>query len=162
MSFADDIARFAAKTEGKANTIVREVVLGVGTSVVMKSPVGDPENWLYNRGTSDAPDYVHFLAYRDADGYVGGQFRANWQYATGAAPTGAVEKTDAGGSLTIGAMVQDLPADALGKVHYIANNLPYGERLENGWSGQAPNGMVQLTVTEFQSMVNEAVRGVGE
>lgn len=31
---------------------------------------------------------------------------------------------------------------------YIQNNLPYVERIENGWSGQAPNGVYGLA---FQS-----------
>ncbi|MBJ8482624.1 hypothetical protein [Acinetobacter vivianii] len=33
----------------------------------------------------------------------------------------------------------------LGSVIYLQNNSPYIERLENGWSGQAPNGMVSTT-----------------
>ncbi|WP_330210091.1 hypothetical protein [Pseudomonas sp. AM4(2022)] len=38
------------------------------------------------------------------------------------------------------------------------NNLPYGPRLEyEGWSNQAPAGMVQITVTEFQMFINKAV-----
>ncbi|NBT33816.1 MAG: hypothetical protein EBT13_18445 [Rhodobacteraceae bacterium] len=34
---------------------------------------------------------------------------------------------------------------------YIQNNLPYANRLENGWSGQAPQGMVALTVAEVSA-----------
>ena len=164
MSFADDLARFAADTKEKANTVVRKVVLDVGVSVVTKSPVGDPEYWLFNRGTSESPDYVHYLAYRDPpEGYVGGHFRANWQYGDGAQPDGEVSSVDAspGGSVTIGAIVSKLPKEAAGKIHYLVNNLPYALRLEDGWSRQAPAGMVGLTVAEFHSMVEEAVREVG-
>ena len=32
---------------------------------------------------------------------------------------------------------------------FLTNNLPYAERLENGWSKQAPNGMVRLSVMEI-------------
>jgi hypothetical protein len=32
---------------------------------------------------------------------------------------------------------------------YFSNNVPYIERLEDGWSAQAPNGMVRLTVEEL-------------
>jgi hypothetical protein len=32
---------------------------------------------------------------------------------------------------------------------YIQNNLPYAERLENGWSKQAPHGMVKITLYEL-------------
>ena len=41
---------------------------------------------------------------------------------------------------------------------YIQNNLPYIERLENGWSGQAPQGMVRLTMQQVESFINKAVK----
>lgn len=41
---------------------------------------------------------------------------------------------------------------------YIQNNLPYINRLENGWSGQAPQGMVRLTMQEVQSYIDKVVR----
>lgn len=39
----------------------------------------------------------------------------------------------------------------------ISNNLPYAQRLEDGWSDQAPIGMVKVTVAEFQSIVKKAL-----
>ena len=33
----------------------------------------------------------------------------------------------------------------LGNLVYIQNNKPYAERLENGWSDQAPQGIYGLT-----------------
>jgi hypothetical protein len=33
---------------------------------------------------------------------------------------------------------------------YIQNNLPYAMRLENGWSKQAPAGMIAITLNELQ------------
>ena len=33
----------------------------------------------------------------------------------------------------------------------IQNNLPYANRLENGWSKQAPKGMVALTLSEMRT-----------
>ena len=43
------------------------------------------------------------------------------------------------------------------------NNLPYGPRLEyEGWSSQAPAGMVQVSVTEAQTFVNNAVSGLSK
>ncbi|KAA5656825.1 hypothetical protein J471_5157, partial [Acinetobacter baumannii 1032359] len=33
----------------------------------------------------------------------------------------------------------------LGNLVYIQNNQPYAERLENGWSDQAPQGIYGLT-----------------
>lgn len=40
----------------------------------------------------------------------------------------------------------------------IYNNLPYIERLENGWSQQAPTGMVRITLSEFERKLNQAAR----
>ncbi|MGG2098136.1 hypothetical protein ABFY41_11250 [Acinetobacter haemolyticus] len=34
----------------------------------------------------------------------------------------------------------------LGSLIYLQNNLPYIEKLENGWSDQAPKGMVSTTM----------------
>jgi len=39
-----------------------------------------------------------------------------------------------------------------------SNNLAYIERLEYGWSKQAPQGMVRLNVLKFQTFVNQATR----
>lgn len=38
----------------------------------------------------------------------------------------------------------------LGSVIYLQNNLPYIERLENGWSDQAPLGMVSTTLNAIK------------
>ena len=35
----------------------------------------------------------------------------------------------------------------------IYNNLPYIERLENGWSNQAPTGMIALSFKEFDDIL---------
>lgn len=40
----------------------------------------------------------------------------------------------------------------IGKIVYISNSLPYAERLENGWSGQAPQGVYSLS---FLSVVSK-------
>ena len=38
---------------------------------------------------------------------------------------------------------------------WITNNVPYILRLENGWSDQAPNGMVTLTLAEARTMLGD-------
>jgi hypothetical protein len=37
---------------------------------------------------------------------------------------------------------------------FITSNLPYMEALENGHSGQAPNGMVRITVAEIAAEID--------
>lgn len=144
MSFALDLKRFANKTDARANAVVRKIVIDVGTAVVMKSPVGDADYWK-----SPAPP-----------GYVGGRFRANWQYGLGSFDPSTSTKTDKSGASTISAIVGEVGSSPAGQVHYITNSLPYGDRLENGWSRQAPNGMVHLTVLEFQPIVDAAARAL--
>ena len=46
----------------------------------------------------------------------------------------------------------------MNKVQFFTNNLPYAAALENGHSGQAPGGMVRVTVARFQQIVLEAIR----
>jgi hypothetical protein len=143
MSFSDDLNAFAKKTKGKADRIVRKIVIDVGTALVMKSPVGDADYWI-----QEAPP-----------GYVGGRFRANWQYALGNFSTATSEDTDASGREAIGRITSKTPTEAAGLNHYITNSVPYGKRLEEGWSKrQAPHGMVGLTVEEFKPIVAAAAR----
>ena len=40
------------------------------------------------------------------------------------------------------------------------NNAPYAQRIENGWSRQAPQGLVGLTVVMFQQIVREAAEAL--
>ena len=74
MSFSLDLKKFADKTNAKANAAVREIVRGVAESLVEKSPVGNAELWAN-------PDHK-------PKGYVGGRFRANWQYGENEIPDG--------------------------------------------------------------------------
>jgi hypothetical protein len=52
-------------------------------------------------------------------------------------------------------------ADA-GDIVFLVNNLPYGPRLERGWSKQAPSGMVGITVAEFQKAVSKAAKAANK
>lgn len=138
-SFAASLKDYARKTGESLDDITREVVLEIGTRLVMRSPVGDGNLWV------DPPPA----------GYVGGRFRANWQYGFNAIPSGALPDIDPSGQASIARMRPTVTAG----VHYIANNLPYAQRLEDGWSRQAPAGMVGLTVIEFKGIVTDASAG---
>lgn len=143
--FALDLKAFADKTSEKARQAVSLIVLNVGRSLILKSPVGDPTYWQ----SSPPP------------GYVGGRFRANWQYSIGSINYTTTEKVDPSGQGSISNIVGKISSAKASNVHYITNSLPYGNRLEfEGWSRQVPNGMVRLTVAEFQPIVNDAARAV--
>ena len=147
MSFSLDLKQFADKTIATANAAVREIVRGVAESLVEKSPVGNAELWAN-------PDHK-------PKGYVGGRFRANWQYGENEIPDGELYSPNSSSYPDAGATVEremaKVKIEAAGKVHYLANNLPYAQRLEDGWSKQAPAGMVALTVIEFKPIVEAAI-----
>jgi hypothetical protein len=80
-----------------------------------------------------------------------GRARANWQVSEGDPAQGDVENVDPTGGETISDGNGKIARAATYGVLYITNNLPYIERLENGWSRQAPGGMLELTFQELQS-----------
>ena len=138
-SFGDQLRQFADKTDDRVNLVVKKLVIDVGTRLVLRSPVGDPTYWQ-----SPPPP-----------GYVGGRFRANWQYGLDDIDFKVTEAIDKAGSVTIGRITQEVPSEASGHIHYITNSLPYSFRLEHGWSRQAPAGMVGLTELEFEPIVRQ-------
>lgn len=144
MTFALDLQRFAEKTKEKADDAVGAIVVQVAARVDMRSPVGDASYW-----TSPPPP-----------GYVGGRFRANWQLGVDTIPAGELNVVDPTGEATRGRIFAMVPDDAAGKTYFLVNNLPYAHRLEDGYSRQAPQGMVGLTVVEFQQVVREAVEAL--
>jgi hypothetical protein len=79
-----------------------------------------------------------------------GRFRANWRL-----NVGSVDYTTTEG---VTAKAPSLPEKVAGTVLYISNNLPYARRLEYGWSKQAPQGMVRLTVAEFDAIADRGGR----
>jgi hypothetical protein len=81
-----------------------------------------------------------------------GRFRANWNVSFGSPDLAITENKDKPGQETIakgGSLIGSL--DRLNQI-WISNNLPYANRLENGWSKQAPAGMVALTFAELSTI----------
>jgi hypothetical protein len=131
MSFTDDLRRFERKTLDKMSRAARKITLEAFSNVIMMSPVDT------------------------------GRFRGNWQAAIGDIPGGTVEAVDPNGTVVI-AKVQGVTAGMEpGDVIYMANNLPYAQRLEDGHSRQAPAGMVKLTVQRFQPIAEAVIRQIG-
>ena len=116
---------WASKTDDKLSTAVRKISLELFSRVILKTPVDT------------------------------GRARANWQVAIGSVPDGTLELTDASGTATISKATAGTAGVKAGDVIYLINNLPYAQRLEDGYSGQAPAGMVGLTVQEFQRVVRQ-------
>lgn len=126
-SFSLNIRAWCEKAKDRGDLVVRKVALDMGSRVVLRSPVAT------------------------------GRFRANWQYGVGQPNTALLETVDPTGQTSIGRISSGAVTAKLGDVIYISNSLPYALKLENGWSKQAPAGMVGLTVTEFQAAVDRSV-----
>ena len=86
-----------------------------------------------------------------------GRFRGNWFLSAGVASTQTGRAADKSGSTAIAQASQALTTP-LGGAVYFTNSLPYAVRLEYGWSGQAPTGMVRITVREFSQYVKAALK----
>lgn len=142
MSFVLDLQAFATKAGAKADLVVKRVVAGMAESVIEMSPVGDATYWK-----NPAPK-----------GYLGGRFRANWDYGFNAVPGKQFDTADKTGATSINRILSGFSGKPAVGIHYLANNLPYAIRLENGWSRQAPVGMVGVTVLKFQALVRSAAQ----
>lgn len=131
-SFAFDIQRFCDLTKERASVVTRQTALNLLSGVVKRSPVDT------------------------------GRFRGNWQTSIDTPPSGVLDSTDKSGSSSISAGVSALTNFEIGLPIYIANNLPYARRLEDGYSKQAPAGMVRLTVNEFRQYIAQAIQKAQE
>lgn len=141
--FSLDLSKFVQKAKGNARAVVRKVVLDAGTSIVMKTPVGDPANWA-----TPAPE-----------GYVGGRARGSWQYAQGGPSTVEPGTVDKSGQVAIQRIAAGVSSGDAAEQHFITSTVPYIRRLEyEAWSKQAPEGMVRLTVEEYGRFVDNAVK----
>lgn len=143
MSFEDDLAAFAQKVKRRVWIARRKIALDVFSRVILRTPVDT------------------------------GRARANWQTSIGSASGGVTEETDKAGGATIGKILPAVAgAETTDATMYLTNNLPYigvlesggfpnpaenGTKTENGFSIQAPSGMVGITVTEFDGIARSAI-----
>lgn len=142
-----------SKMQKGLDRVARKIVIEVGNRLVYKSPVGNPKLWLSLHPVMNIKTQKLTISGKRPKGYSGGAFRRNWQHGFGTAPAGELAGTANVARAEIKASVNSSPAAG---VHYIVNNLPYGQRLENGWSSQSPKGMVKLTALEFPEIVRQA------
>ena len=123
--FTLDIKNFVEKAKKNPETVARQVSFKLFSAVIKASPVDT------------------------------GRFRMNWQTAGAVAPSGIIDGTDKGGAAAIGDAASYIFAASDWNEFTLTNNLPYAERLEYGWSNQAPNGFVRINVARFNSLLEE-------
>lgn len=139
MSFAGDIARFARRTRLSGDLILRRAGLEIYSAALAFSPV--------RTGRFRAS---HRLSRNSADLSVEPPREGNAVELGGIPPTGAELAKGVAG---------------LGRVTWkdtviISNNLPYANRLESGWSKQAPAGVYKPAVQAFQARFPGIVNSV--
>ena len=142
----------------KIRNAVVKIAFELDKGMVTMSPVGDPSKWLALRnGVYVDYESVHGIV----EDYTGGRFRANWQVGINHQPQGETGRIDESraGTQTLAVNLASLGSYQLGDTIYILNNVPYAERLENGWSHQAPVGMVGVTVARLDEFVRTATGG---
>lgn len=114
--FAIDLRRFGEVTREQARMIFQKIVIDLDSAIVLGTPVDE------------------------------GRARGNW-FPTINTPSSAVtNNTDKSGSAALSAVTTNAAALDLGDIAWFANNLPYILPLENGHSGQAPAGMVDINL----------------
>lgn len=89
-----------------------------------------------------------------------GRFKNNWFGNIGSVDTTTTTDTDSSGEGSIGRVGRVAADFRPGQKMYITNSLPYAKPLEHGHSGQAPQGMVKLTIQEYTGKLRELLRGM--
>ncbi len=123
-TFALNLAKQIEAAKDQAELVAKKITIELFSRVIEKSPVDT------------------------------GRFRANWNCSISSPDLSTSESTDPSGSGAISKVTSTVVSYTLNDQSvFLTNNLPYADRLENGWSKQAPNGMVRLSVMEIQNSV---------
>ena len=118
---------------------IQETALASLRNVVQASPVGDPDTWQNPDG---APP-----------GYVGGHMRRNWVVSLDAF-SNVIRGTEGKGGGKAAATSEAInqgsrrieQSTKRTRRIILQNNVPYANRLNNGWSEQAPVNFVEMAV----------------
>lgn len=90
-----------------------------------------------------------------------GRLRGNWQTTVNTPAAAEIERTDGNGGLALAEVMANL--GGLLDVVWFTNNLPYAERIEyDGWSRQAPEGMVRKHVAQWRRIVEAKAKAFGQ
>lgn len=130
MSFALDVSKFVEKAKKNPEKVMRQVSIKLFSAIIKASPVDT------------------------------GRFRMNWMASGGNPAPGVTDATDKSGNIATGNATSFVLKAADWREFTLTNNLPYAQRLEYGWSQQAPAGVVRTNVSRFQQLINEEANKV--
>lgn len=139
--FLDVINRWVEETETKVDDVLQTIAIKIGEMVVTLSPVDT------------------------------GRFRGNWQMSIDSPASSSLLRTDQDGHATIAAIASVANSFTAGQMAYIQNHVLYGNDIEyglyngptekvtdEGFSRQAPAGVVRITEGQFVKIIQDAVR----
>lgn len=124
--FERSIDNFIKKAKQNPEKVVRQVTVKLYTAIIMSSPVDT------------------------------GRFRMNWQATYKDPATAELIANDPSGRRAVANMTNFVMTYPEWDDFRLTNPLPYAERLEYGYSRQAPQGMVRVNVARFQRLIDEA------
>jgi len=90
---------------------------------------------------------------------LSGALRANWQAELNRPNEATVPFTGAPGAAAATATTKAseiMRGYMPGNVIWFTNNMPYAQKMEEGGSGQAPSGMVDVTLREFDKAIRDS------
>jgi len=89
-----------------------------------------------------------------------GRLRGNWQTTINSPAGATTTRDDPSGAAALAEAMANL--GSLADVVWFTNNLPYAERIEyEGWSRQAPEGMVRRHIAQWQRIVSAKAQALG-
>lgn len=123
MSFSAQIAGFGERTTRRVQEVRRGVSLKLFNSVILDTPVKT------------------------------GRARGNWQVSTDKPIVGEISREDASGRAVMAEVEAEVKKSDGDAPLFLSNSLPYIQKLEEGGSKQAPEGMVRRNVVRFGRLV---------
>ena len=112
-SFKARLNRRAKQVQENSNEVIKQVAATIAQTVIFATPVDT------------------------------GHARANWLAGIGTEPTAEDPSEDKGGGATFGKVKAELAKRKSEQTIYISNNVPYINRLNDGYSAQAPAMFVE-------------------
>ena len=145
MSFEREWEAALTKIDKINDKVVQDSANELFGKIVDNTPVGDPSQWQTKRAPSN---------------YRPGKLKANWQASVGTSKTTKLEgNRDVSGSSTKGQIKSALSSFKTNLTAYLSNNQPYAGKVEDGYSKQAPAGMVKRALLSWQDIINKHSKG---
>ncbi|AUR99403.1 neck protein [Vibrio phage 1.265.O._10N.286.52.F6] len=139
MSFEDEWKEESEAAIKATQETVKVTAISLFNGVILSSPVGNADLW---ESPNSAPE-----------GYTGGRFRSNW-FLSFDSPSSQITDSTSDQQKRLSEIA------SISKLKYpdsyvLTNNLPYAERLENGWSTQAPAGVLSPNVSRVNRQISK-------